>query len=159
MPSTISRTIARWALRALAGIAVLLVVAIAAVYALSERRFHRFFEVPTHKIAVANDSATIARGEHLGLTRGCKACHGPNLEGHVEVESFLFGRLAGPNLTRGGRGAALTDDDWERAVRHGVRRDGTPLFIMPAIEHTGLSDTDLGAIVAYARSLPASPNV
>ena len=44
-------------------------------------------------------------------------------------------------------------------MRHGVRRDGSPLFVMPASEHTGMSDEDLGAKVAYARALPASPNV
>jgi cytochrome c553 len=86
-------------------------------------------------------------------------CHGEDLAGHVELDNALIGRLAGPNLTRGGRGATLTDADWERAVRHGVRRVGSPLFIMPATEHTGMSDEDLGAIVAYARSLTARPNV
>lgn len=44
-------------------------------------------------------------------------------------------------------------------MRHGVRRDGTPLFVMPANDHNGMSDEDLAAVVAYARSLPASPNV
>lgn len=64
-----------------------------------------------------------------------------------------------PNLTRGGRGAELTDRDWERAVRHGVHRDGTSLVVMPAHLHTGVSDEDLGDIVAYARSLPPDPAV
>ena len=66
------------------------------------------------------------------------------------------GYFAGPNLTRGrgGLGATLTDADWERAVRHGVRRDGTPLMVMPSHEFTGMADDDLAAIVAYARSLP-----
>jgi cytochrome c553 len=75
------------------------------------------------------------------------------------MDNLLLGRLAGPNLTKGGRGAELTDADWERAVRHGVRRDGRPLLIMPALEHTGMSDEDLASIVAYVRSLPASPNM
>ena len=39
-------------------------------------------------------------------------------------------------------------------MRHGVRRDGTPLLVMPSNEFTGLSDEDLAAIVAYARSVP-----
>jgi mono/diheme cytochrome c family protein len=101
----------------------------------------------------------VARGAHLVAARGCVGCHGEDLAGHVELDNAFIGRLAGPNLTRGGRGGRLTDADWERAVRHGVRRDGSPLFVMPASEHTGMSDEDLGAIVAYARSLPARPNV
>lgn len=135
---------------------MLLVVAVGVVYAASERRFRKHFEVPSHRVIVPTDSATVERGEHLATIRGCTACHGVGLVGHVEVEDLLLGRLAGPNLTNGGRGAALTDADWERAVRHGVRRDGAPLLIMPASEHTGMSDEDLGALIAYARSLPGA---
>lgn len=158
MSSTIRTAIKRWTARILGGLALTLVIVIAAVYALSERRMRRHFEVPSHAITVSSDSAAVARGEHLALARGCVACHGENVRGHVEIDNFMLGRLAGPNLTRGGRGKELTDADWERAVRHGIRRDGTPLFIMPALEHTGISDEDLAAIVAYARSLEPAPN-
>lgn len=147
------KRIARWTVRVVTGLAVMLVAVLAVVYGLFERHARRHFEVPPHTIVVSSDSATVARGEHVVQARGCTACHGPNLGGNIEVENFLFGRLAGPNLTLGGRGKELTDADWERAVRHGVRRDGTPLFIMPAFEHTGMSDEDLASIIAYARSL------
>lgn len=143
----------RWTLRVIGGLAVTLVAVVATLYALSERRLRRHYEVPSHAIAVSTDSAAVARGKHVVESRGCAGCHGPTLAGRVEVDNFLLGRLAGPNLTAGGRGRELTDDDWERAVRHGVRRDGTPLFIMPAFEHTGMSDEDLASLVAYARSL------
>jgi mono/diheme cytochrome c family protein len=151
-------TIGRWTARLLGAAMMLLAVAVGVVYAASERRFRKHFEVPLHPVAVPTDSAGLARGEHVATIRGCTACHGVGLAGHVEVEDPLLGRLAGPNLTLGGRGAALTDTDWERAVRHGVRRDGAPLLIMPASEHTGMSDEDLGALIAYARSLPSAPS-
>jgi mono/diheme cytochrome c family protein len=51
-------------------------------------------------------------------------------------------------------GATFTDAVWERAVRHGVRRDGTSLIAMPSEAFTTLSDADLAAIVAYARQAP-----
>jgi mono/diheme cytochrome c family protein len=129
------------------------------VYGASERRARARFDVPEHPFtAPAGDAAAVARGRRLATVRGCAGCHGFGLAGRVELDDPLVGRLAGPNLTRGGRGAELTDADWERAVRHGVRRDGTPLFVMPAGEHNGMSDEDLGAIVAYARSLPGRPD-
>jgi mono/diheme cytochrome c family protein len=149
-------SIGRWAARIVGALVMLLAVAVGVVYAASERRFRKHFEIPTHLISVPKDSAGVARGEHVATIRGCTACHGIGLVGHVEVEDPMLGRLAGPNLTNGGRGAALTDADWERAVRHGVRRDGAPLLIMPAFEHTGMSDEDLGALIAYARSLPGA---
>lgn len=150
------RSVARWALRIAGGVVALALLAVGTVYALSERRLRAHFDVPAHTLAVPDDAASIARGGHLVQVRGCIACHGENLAGHVELDEPLIGRLAGPNLTRGGRGAHLSDADWERAVRHGVRRDGSALFVMPANEHNGLSDEDLGEIVAYARSIPAN---
>ena len=154
MPSITKRAVLRWTLRIAGGLVALIVLVVAAVYTISEFRFRKRYEVPSHTIVATADSATAARGEHIVKSRGCMACHGKNLVGKVEMEDPMFGRLAGPNLTNGGRGAELSDADWERAVRHGVKRDGTPLFIMPAFEHTGLSDEDIGAIAAYARSLP-----
>lgn len=156
---TLRQKIVRWTLRVGGTVLALVAVAATVVYAASERRFRRRFEVPLHPVAVAADSATIARGAHVAEIRGCMACHGQGFSGHVEVDDPMIGRLAGPNLTMGGRGAELSDADWERAVRHGVRRDGSPLFIMPAFEHTGMSDEDLGALISYVRSLPKSPNV
>lgn len=149
--------VGRWAARLAGGLVMLFVLVVGVVYAVSEYRFRRHFVVPTHTVAVAADAATIARGEHVATIRGCMECHGTGFVGHVDIENFLLGRLAGPNLTNGGRGAALTDADWERAVRHGVRRNGAPLLIMPASEHTGMSDEDLGALIAYVRSLPSAP--
>jgi mono/diheme cytochrome c family protein len=148
-------SITRWTARIVGALVMLLAVAVGVVYAASERRFRKHFEVPSHPIRVPTDSAAVARGEHIATIRGCMECHGAGFAGHVGVDDPLLGRLAGPNLTNGGRGAALTDADWERAVRHGVRRDGAPLLIMPAFEHTGMSDEDLGALIAYVRSLPS----
>ncbi len=153
------RTALRWGARLTAGALGVALLAGAAVYGASERRARARFAVPDHPLAVPDgDAAAVARGRRLATVRGCAGCHGPGLAGRVEIDDPLIGRLAAPNLTRGGRGARLTDRDWERAVRHGVRRDGTPLFVMPAQEHNGMSDEDLGAIVAYARSLPAAPD-
>ncbi|HEY9229983.1 MAG TPA: c-type cytochrome [Gemmatimonadaceae bacterium] len=153
MSSTIKKTLTRWTLRIVGGLALTIGFVLGAVYAISEYKMRRHFDVPQHTLVVREDSVSIARGAHLVQIRACVACHGQGLKGNVELDNLLLGRLAGPNLTRGGRGAELTDADWERAVRHGVRRDGRALFVMPATEHTGLSDEDVGAIAAYARSL------
>jgi mono/diheme cytochrome c family protein len=67
-----------------------------------------------------------------------------------------FEVLAAPNLTRG-TGSVVNDftpADWERAVRHGVRADGTSLIVMPSEVFTHLTDQDLGAIIAYLRRAP-----
>ncbi|MCL4562993.1 MAG: cytochrome c [Chloroflexi bacterium] len=65
-----------------------------------------------------------------------------------------------PNLTAGagGVGATFSDEDWVRAIRHGVRPDGSALFIMPSKAFHYLSDEDLGAVIAYVKSLSPVDN-
>ena len=151
---TPATAVLRWLGRVVLSLLALLTVAAASVYGITERHFRGRFTVPEHRIAVASDSATIAHGEHIATVRGCVECHGANLGGNTVVDQPIIGRLAGPNLTLGGRGADLDPVDWERAVRHGVRRSGQPLIFMPSQEFTRLTDEDLAAIVAYARSVP-----
>jgi len=153
------RTVLRWTARLAGGLVVLLLVVGAGVYGISEHHATSRYVVPEHPLRVPTDSDSVARGAHMAAVRGCAGCHAPDLSGQIDIDDPLIGRLVMPNLTRGGRGAALTDRDWERAVRHGVRRDGTPLVVMPAHLHSQLSDEDLGDIVAYARSLPPNPVV
>jgi len=150
-----ARAILRWAARILVGALVFVLLGVALAYGVSERRGHRRYDVPEHPIRVASDSATIALGEHLATIRGCNDCHAPDMAGKVMVDDKAFGRLVAGNLTPGRRGGVLSDRDWERAVRHGLRPDSTPLNYMPSQDLAGISDEDLAAIVAWARSLPA----
>jgi len=149
-----SRIVLRWLGRVVSALVVLTVVVVGTVYGLSERRLRARFTVPEHQVAAPEDAESIARGEHIATVRGCVECHGAGLVGNTVLDQPIIGRMAGPNLTLGGRGAELEPRDWERAVRHGVRRDGKPLVFMPSTEFTVLSDEDLAAIIAYARSLP-----
>jgi len=149
------RLVVRWIARVVLAVVALLVVAMGGVYGISERRFRtRLSSIPEHPIAVSEDAASVVRGEHIATVRGCVECHGTGLSGNTIVDQPVIGRLSGPNLTLGGRGAELEPRDWERAVRHGLRRDGRPLLFMPANEFTVLTDEDLAAIIAYARSVP-----
>lgn len=129
------------------------------VYALSSRSLHRTYEVPDEApIVVSTDSASIARGEHLVKAAAtCAECHGLDAGGQIIADEGPFKPLAAPNLTRG-RGSVVTDftpADWERAIRHGVRADGSSLIVMPSEVYTHLTDQDVGAIIAYLQQAPA----
>jgi mono/diheme cytochrome c family protein len=67
-----------------------------------------------------------------------------------------LGDIPAPNLTTGsgGIGAAYSDADLVRAIRHGIDTEGKPLMIMPSSAFWHYSDEDLGAIIAYLRSVP-----
>jgi mono/diheme cytochrome c family protein len=100
-------------------------------------------------------NATLEWGEHIATTRGCRDCHGEDLGGAVFADEMPVFRLYGSNLTPIGVGASYSDEDWIRAIRHGVGPDGKPLLFMPSYEYYYLSDRDLGALIAYLKSLPA----
>jgi mono/diheme cytochrome c family protein len=139
------------------GLFALIVLAIATVYAITAVRFSKHYDVPATLVKLPTDSAALARGKHLtGPIGKCDACHGEDLAGRVLGNNFSFGRLASANLTTGKGGVFRRYDDATvaRAIRHGIRGDGTPLIFMPSEAFTPMSDEDVAALIAYLRSLP-----
>lgn len=146
----------RWIGYGLATAVALLALAVIAVYVVTGRRFAERHEIAGRPIPAATDSAALARGRHLADAVGkCAECHGEDLGGKVMNDDFVFGRLVGANITAGRGGLrGWSDADWERAIRHGVSRDGRPLFFMPAEAFQTMGDADLAALVAYLRTVP-----
>ena len=149
----------KWMRRAgyvLGGALALVLVVVTAVYAVSARRFSHRYAVAVAPLTVPTDTASIARGRHLGRAIAkCVDCHGDDMAGKVYVDDPGLGRLVATNLTagRGGVGDSLTIADWDRATRHGVARNGRSLRFMSSGDYATLSDADLVAIVAWVRSL------
>jgi cytochrome c553 len=99
-----------------------------------------------------------ARGRHVAASYGaCLDCHGADLAGGKAFFRGPMGTLVAPNLTRGvgGVGSAYSDSDLERAIRAGVRPDGSGLLVMPSVAFANMSDADLRDVIAYLRSVPA----
>ncbi len=150
----------KWLKRSVAGVAVLVVAALAVVYGVSSYRMSRKFQVDPPGVEVPKDPASLAEGRRLFVSRGCADCHGDNGGGKVVIDDFISMRLAGSNLTPGkaGAGARYTDLDLVRAIRHAVAPDGRALLFMPAHEYHGFSDMDVGCLIAYIRTLaPVDP--
>lgn len=139
------------------GLAVVVVVAATWAVTASNSRLKRQFAVTPKAVTIPTDAAAIARGKHLATTRGCNDCHGKDFAGNVVISDGAMGTLHAPNLTKGkgGRIAAFTDTDWVRAIRHGVGPDQLGLFVMPSEEYAHFSDSDLGALIAYLKTVPA----
>ena len=92
------------------------------------------------------------RGERLATILGCGGCHAPGLTGQVWDDDPQFAILYTSNLTRAL--PAYSDAALERAVRFGVRPDGSVLWAMPSQRFTRLSAPDMAALIAYLRSRP-----
>ena len=150
-------------------VAVLLVVVL---FLVGSRKVNRTYDVAIATVSIPTDAASIARGKHYVEAVGvCQVCHGQNLAGPViddckDVpcigfsDESIFGKIAPANLTSGigGIGGSFTDDDYIRAIRHGIGMDNQALTIMPAEEYNRISDDDLGAIIAYLKTLPPVDN-
>ena len=137
-------------------VAGLLALAAISVFAATERRMARRYEVAAVAIATPSEPASLERGRHLVEVIGqCTTCHGADLAGAAMADDPWLGRLFASNLTPGRGGIAnFTTADLVRSIRHGVKRDGRSLLLMPAQYFNRFSDADLGAIIAHLRRLP-----
>lgn len=140
-------------------VAVLVVLAAAAAFIgvqLGERKMARKVEVKVQAVALPTDAASLERGKYLYASRGCVDCHGGNGAGRSFVDDGKGLHIKGPNITTGPGGvvAAYQPVDWVRALRHGVAPDGRALMVMPSEDYNRLTDADLGALVAYVKTLP-----
>jgi len=111
--------------------------------------------------------ASLERGEYLVRgPAGCGNCHTPlgpegpvagqELAGRVVEDNAAF-RAVAPNLTPAGRLAGWSDAELIRAIREGIRPDGSVMGPpMPFTMYRGLSDDDADSIVMFLRSLPAT---
>lgn len=98
----------------------------------------------------------VQRGAHLiGARVGCFGCHGADLGGQVIIDVPILGYYAAPNLTsgKGGITQGFSAQQWDMAVRHGVRHTGLSSS-MPCGEFVNLTDHELSDIIAYVKSVP-----
>jgi mono/diheme cytochrome c family protein len=157
------RKIFKWIGIVLGSLIGLLVLAFAVLYIIGTVKWDRIrgkdYDVPVDTITIPTDQASIARGEHVVAIRMCQDCHGKDLSGQSESVPGLV-TFAFPNLTSGmgGVGATNTDEDWVRAIRHGVGHDGRGLLLMPSRVWYYLSDEDLADVIAYLKTLPPVDN-
>lgn len=110
-------------------------------------------------LATAQEPAT--RGEYLVHAGGCISCHtapGSTAFAGGRALATPFGTFYSPNITPDldtGIGR-WTDAQFLRALRQGVRPDGSRYFpVFPYTSFTNMTDADALAIKAYLFSLPA----
>ena len=113
----------------------------------------------------------LARGKYLvqGLL-SCEFCHTPadwsqhgapriagmELAGQARTLAGFPGTPIAANITPDPETGAgrWTDDQLARAIREGIKHDGTTIFaLMPYFDFKSLSDEDLASVVVYVRSV------
>lgn len=145
------KRILKWVGIVLGSLVGLVAIAIGVMVAISMSREGTVYEVHVAPIELPTDEASLAEGERLYVSRGCAECHGEDGTGRVVMDAPPA-RLVGSNLTVSTRG--WPSEDHVRAIREGVRPDGTPLCFMPANDFHRMSDADVSKIIAHYTHLP-----
>ena len=138
---------------------VILLAFYAFVYFKISIRFDKTYVVQVPPLIIPTDSAAITLGKHIATIKGCNDCHGSDFGGKVIIDDPGLGLLSGPNITQGAGGlrsryTTYTNADYVRAIKHGLNKEEKSLKLMPAYEYNSLSNQDLGALIAYLKSLP-----
>jgi fructose 5-dehydrogenase cytochrome subunit len=105
--------------------------------------------------APAQTSAAIKRGEYLAIAADCGACHtaprGKPFAGGLPIATPL-GTIYSTNITPSADFgiAHYTEEEFSRALRRGVRRDGANLYpAMPYTSYSRFTEDDAHALYLY----------
>ena len=140
----------------LGGLVGVLLLAGLVLYLIGNARLNKTYDIPASDITLPTDAASLEFGKHRVETL-CQGCHGPDLSG---IDNWFsappLGNIDSANLTsgKGGIGGEFTTEDYVRAIRHGIDRAGKPIFMTAVPSTAHLSDEDLGAIIAYLKTIP-----
>jgi hypothetical protein len=117
------KNLVRWFGIGLANVGGLLLLAVAGMYFNSSRQLNRTYEFASESVTIPTNEQSIANGKKwVGIA--CADCHGADFSGTAMIDDPAIGHLDSANLTsgKGGVGSIYTDEDWIRALRHGVAR-------------------------------------
>src|SRR5688572_23689161 len=119
------RKVLKWIGIILGSVVGLVLLAALVIYARGTSRLNATHEAPDAVVAASTDSGAIARGHHIMRIHSCQFCHGEQLQGRVFLDIPPALAVAS-NLTpgQGGVGAAYNGQDWDRAIRYGIRPTG-----------------------------------
>ena len=141
----------RWLGYGVAGILGLLLIGMAWIWFASAREIGRAYAATPERLARPT-AAQLADAPRQAHVLGCVGCHGEGLRGNRMFEEPGVATVWAPNLTE--IAARASDEQLAQAIRQGVGVDGRPLWIMPSASLSRLSDSELGALIRYVRSLP-----
>lgn len=128
----------------------------AALYIRGNALLDKTYSVEASNLDLPTDEASIEFGRHRAESL-CQGCHGPDLGGVINwFDAPPIGQMDSANLTagEGGVGKYFETEDYVRAIRHGINRDGKPIFMVAVVSTAHLSDEDLASIIAYLKTIP-----
>jgi mono/diheme cytochrome c family protein len=141
--------------KALLAVVAVGVIAVAGAFAYATAPSHTRAIPEAAASAGLNDPALIEAGRYVAVASDCIACHtapnGKQFAGGRAIASpigSMYSTNITPDKTTGIGAYSL--NEFDRAVRHGIRQDGTSLYpAMPYPSYAKMSDQDVRALYAY----------
>jgi mono/diheme cytochrome c family protein len=151
------KTAFKWMGIVLGSLIGLVLIAGIVLFMIGNARLNKIYDFPSSNIIVPTDEESIEFGRHRVQTL-CVGCHGDDLGGIVNwFNADELGTIDSANLTAGEGGVGreyTSDEDYVRAIRHGIDPQGRPIFMTAVSSTSYLSNEDLGAIIAYLKTVP-----
>jgi mono/diheme cytochrome c family protein len=151
------KKVLKWIGIVLGVLIALVVAAFLFLFISGQSQLNKTYDVQVQTIEIPDDLVSIERGAHIAAYN-CSGCHGEDYSGGPFFEDPTIGYIPSSNLTPGGAVGMYSDEDWVKALRHGIGPDGKSLVVMPSQATYYYSDEDLGALIAYLKSLPPVDN-
>lgn len=153
------KKILKWIGIILGSFVLVLVAFYTFIYFRTESRFDKLYQVKAEPVTIPSNQEAIVQGRHIAAIKGCGDCHGQDYGGKIVIDDPGLGRIVAPNITNGqggltARHGSYTDQDYIRAIKHGIGKEDKTLKLMPSYEYNPLSKKDLGSLVAYLKTLP-----
>jgi cytochrome c553 len=124
------------------------------VYVKSHLIIKQKYDGPLVALPVSKESSSTEIGRKIALTRGCYGCHTENLAGKFYPD-WDAGMVAA-NISK--KIPQYSDEELYRLLKHGIKRDGTVLWSMPAGMFAHFSDKDISHLIVHLRTVPAVEN-
>lgn len=144
----------KWTGFVVAGVAGVLLLALAWVFFASSRELGRQYTAADGATRIPTEAAEIAEGRRIAQLAGCMHCHGEKLQGGLVDDIPNLVRLVAPNISE--KLPDYTNDQLATVLRKGVKPDGTSVMFMPSEMYRHLADEDLGRLIAFLRTMPVT---
>ena len=145
------RKVLKWIGIVLGVLVGLVVTAALVLYFIGGSNLNKTRQVQPPAVTIPSDEQAIARGQHM-VDVNCTSCHGDDLAGDVLLEDPMVGTIYTANIT--GLAQRRTDEEIVLAIRHAVGPGGRQIVAMPSEAFIYFSEEDLGAIIAYLKTIP-----
>jgi len=130
----------------------LIVATLAIIYVWSTSIIDKTYNVPINSVQLHKDSTSIMDGKRLVAIAHCSDCHGEHFNGGLVAKIKYFGQIIAPNISK--IIPTYSDGELERVIRHGVKKNGHSVFIMPSFMYYQLKEETVEKMIAYLRTIP-----